>query len=108
MSHDPLYGQHTFGDLAPKLADLTDQVLFGDIWQRPGLTPRERSLITVAALTALHRTEQLPFHFRRAHDNDIDRDTLVEVITHLAFYAGWPAALSSLSVLRQIEGAKQS
>jgi 4-carboxymuconolactone decarboxylase len=105
MAHDPHYGQHTLGDMAPKLAELTDRVLFGDIWQRPGLTPRERSLATVSALVALNRIEQLPFHLRRAHDNGIDRDTLAELITHLAFYAGWPCAVSAVSVLREIEGA---
>ena len=104
MAHDPLYGQRTLGDIAPKLAELTDQTLFGDIWQRPGLTPRERSLVTVSALVALYRIEQLPFHLRRARDNGIDRDTLAEVITHLAFYAGWPCAVSAASVLRTVEG----
>ncbi|GFZ91099.1 carboxymuconolactone decarboxylase family protein [Dyella caseinilytica] len=104
MAHDPLYGQHSLGDIAPKLAELTDQTLFGDIWQRPGLTPRERSLITVSALVALYRIEQLPFHLRRARDNGIDRDTLAEVITHLAFYAGWPCAVSAVSVLRTVDG----
>jgi len=102
MSLDPQYGQHFLGDLAPKLAELTDQLLFGDIWQRPGLTPRERSLATVSALIALNRVEQLPFHLRRAHDNGIDRDTLAELITHLAFYAGWPNAASAVSALRTV------
>jgi 4-carboxymuconolactone decarboxylase len=104
MPHDPNYGQNTLGDLAPKLGELTDQILFGDIWQRPGLTPRERSLATVSALVALNRIEQLPFHLRRAHDNGIDRETLVELITHLAFYAGWPCAVSAISTLRRVEG----
>jgi 4-carboxymuconolactone decarboxylase len=104
MPHDPHYGQRSLGDQAPKLAELTDQVLFGDIWQRPGLTPRERSLITVSALVALNRIEQLPFHLRRAGDNGIDHDTLAELITHLAFYAGWPCAVSAVSALRAIEG----
>lgn len=107
MPHDPLYGQHSLGDLAPKLAELTDQTLFADIWQRPGLTPRERSLVTVSALVALNRIEQLPFHLRRAHDNGIDRETLAELITHLAFYAGWPCAVSAISVLRTIEAERK-
>jgi 4-carboxymuconolactone decarboxylase len=108
MPHDPHYGQHTLGDLAPKLAELTDQTLFGDIWQRPGLSPRERSLATVSALIALNRTEQLPFHLRRAHDNGIAHDTLVELMTHLAFYAGWPCAVSAVSALRNVDGASTS
>jgi 4-carboxymuconolactone decarboxylase len=103
MPHDPHYGQNSLGDLAPKLAELTDQTLFGDIWQRSGLSPRERSLATVSALVALNRIEQLPFHLRRAHDNGIDRNTLAELITHLAFYAGWPCAVSAISVLRTVE-----
>jgi 4-carboxymuconolactone decarboxylase len=104
MPHDPHYGRRSLGDLAPKLGELTDEVLFGDVWQRPELTPRERSLITVSALVALNRIEQLPFHLRRAHDNGIDRDTLAELMTHLAFYAGWPCAVSALTVLRHVEG----
>ncbi|NYE30928.1 4-carboxymuconolactone decarboxylase [Rhodanobacter sp. K2T2] len=102
MSLDPHYGQQSLGDLAPKLAELTDQTLFGDIWLRPGLTPRERSLATVSALIALNRVEQLPFHLRRAQDNGIGRDALVELITHLAFYAGWPNAASAVSALRTV------
>lgn len=94
------------GDIAPKFAELTDQVLFDDIWQRPGLPPRERSLITVATLIALNRSEQLPFHMQRALDNGITQAALVEVITQLAFYAGWPTAASAVSALRQL-AAKQ-
>ncbi|WP_266156522.1 carboxymuconolactone decarboxylase family protein [Dyella silvatica] len=102
MSTNAATGQQAMGDLAPKLAELTDQVLFGDVWQRPGLAPRDRSLATVATLIALNRTEQLPFHLRRARDNGISQDELVELITHLAFYAGWPAAVSALNVLRTL------
>ncbi|MFZ6758592.1 carboxymuconolactone decarboxylase family protein [Undibacterium sp. Ji50W] len=90
------------GDIAPKLAELTDQVLFDDVWQRPGLPSRERSLIIVATLIALNRSEQLPFHLRRAIDNGVTHAELVEVITHLAFYAGWPCAASAVTALRQL------
>lgn len=90
---------------APKLAELTEQVLFGDIWARAELVPRERSLITVAALVALYRPEQLPFHLQRALDNGVTRDELAELITHLAFYAGWPAAASAVSVLERVAPA---
>lgn len=100
MNTNTHIGQQALGDLAPKLAELTDRVLFGDIWERPGLSPRDRSLATVATLIALHRTEQLPFHLRRARDNGVSHDELVELITHLAFYAGWPAAASAITVLR--------
>ncbi|WP_242112049.1 carboxymuconolactone decarboxylase family protein [Luteimonas aquatica] len=103
MPHDPHYARDHIGDLAPKLAELTDGLLFDDIWTRPGLSPRERSLATVSALIALNRLEQLPFHLRRAVDNGVTREQLAELITHLAFYGGWPVAFSALAVLRQLE-----
>lgn len=90
------------GDIAPKFAELTDTVLFDDIWQRPGLPLRDRSLITVATLIALNRSEQLPFHLQRALDNGVTQAELVEVVTHLAFYTGWPTAASAVSALRQL------
>lgn len=90
-------------EIAPKLGEITEHVLFGDIWQRPQLAARERSLITVAALIALHRTEQLPFHVQRARDNGITQEELVEVITHLAFYSGWPTAASALNVIDKLD-----
>ncbi len=89
--------------VVPKLVDLTEQVLFADVWQRPGLSPRERSLVTVAALVALYRPEQLPGHLQRAVGNGLDRDALAEVITHLAFYVGWPAAFSAATVLAALD-----
>jgi 4-carboxymuconolactone decarboxylase len=103
MAHDPHYARNSIGDIAPKLAELTDEVLFGDVWARPGLAPRERSIATVAALVALNRTEQLPFHLRRARDNGLADAALVELLTHLAFYGGWPVAFSALSVLRRLD-----
>lgn len=103
MTHDPHYGRKSIGDIAPKLAALTDEVLFADIWARPGLPPRERSIATLSTLIALHRTEQLPFHLRRARDNGITDAELVELITHLAFYGGWPVAFSALDVLRRLD-----
>ncbi|OOG44321.1 4-carboxymuconolactone decarboxylase [Rhodanobacter sp. C06] len=101
MAHDPHYARKSIGDFAPKLAELTDEVLFADIWARSGLAPRERSIATLAALVALNRTEQLPFHFARARDNGLIEAELVELITHLAFYAGWPCAFSAIGVLRK-------
>lgn len=88
----------------PALADLTDDVLFAEVWERPGLSPRDRSLITVAALIALGREAQLAGHLRRALDNGLTRDQLAEAITHLAFYAGWPAAMSAVGVLASVAG----
>lgn len=77
-------------------------MLFGDVWERPGLSKRDRSLVTVAALVALYRTEQLPGHLQRAVDNGVTRDELVEAITHLAFYAGWPNAMTAVTLLADI------
>ncbi|GGU33876.1 carboxymuconolactone decarboxylase family protein [Streptomyces coeruleorubidus] len=89
-------------EFAPKLAEVTDTVLFGDIWERPGLSPRDRSLVTVTALVALHRTDQLGFHLGKALENGVTKDELVEAITHLAFYAGWPNAMSAVTQLKAI------
>lgn len=91
----------TLARIAPKLAELSQQVLFDDIWQRDALTPRERSVITLAALTALGRVQQLPWHIEFAQQNGLAREEIVEVFTHLAFYAGWPAAVSALSCLEE-------
>lgn len=85
-----------------KFADLTENLLFDDIWKRPQLSPRERSLITVAALVAMYRLEQLPFHLKRARDNGLSADELAEVMTHLAFYSGWPTAASALRQLNAL------
>ena len=103
MAHDPHYARNSIGDIAPKLAELTDGVLFADVWARTQLAPRERSIATVSALIALHRTEQLPFHLGRARDNGLGDDELIELITHLAFYAGWPCAFSAVDVLRRVQ-----
>lgn len=93
--------QKMIGDFAPKLVSLTDDVLFGDIWERPELAPRDRSLITVAALIAGGNTAQLPNHLRRARENGLSETELKEGIIHLAFYAGWPKAMSAIAVARQ-------
>ena len=90
------------GDIAPKLTELTEDVLFGDVWERPGLSKRDRSLATVSALVAMNRTEQLPFHLQRAVENGVTKDELVEAITHLAFYSGWPTAMSAMMIAKQV------
>jgi 4-carboxymuconolactone decarboxylase len=92
--------------LAPKLTELTNEVLFGDVWERPGLSKRDRSLITVAALLSLDRTEQIGFHLGRALDNGVTQDELVEAVTHLAFYAGWPTAVSAITRLAEVLAAQ--
>ena len=94
--------QQLMGDVAPKLAELTDNVLFGDVWERTGLSKRDRSLITVAALIALNRPEQLRAHLQLARENGVMKEELSEVITHLAFYAGWPNAIIAVGVARDV------
>ncbi len=102
MATEPSAGQRALGDLAPKLAQLTDDVLFSDVWERPGLSKRDRSLVTVAALVALYRGNELQSHLRRALANGVTREELIEVITHLAFYAGWPTAVSAIAAARAV------
>ena len=91
-----------FADVAPRLDEITQQLLFGDVWERPGLSKRDRSLITVATLVAGYRTNELPFHLKRALENGVTKDELVELITHLAFYAGWPSASTAIAIARQV------
>jgi 4-carboxymuconolactone decarboxylase len=102
MSDEPTSRSNPYSDIAPALGDYTDNVLFGDVWKRPGLSPRDRSLVTVATLVALYRTNELPHHLKRALDNGVTRDELVELITHLAFYAGWPTANTAVTIARQV------
>ena len=101
---EPSGAARMFGDFAPGLVHLTDDVLFGEVWKRPQLTPRDRSLVTVAALTTAGNTEQLTFHLQYAKDNGVTEDELIEAITHLAFYAGWPKAMSAMAVAKQVFG----
>jgi len=96
------HGQLAMGQDARKLADLTDEILFGDIWERPELSKRDRSMVTVAALVAMYRLEQLPFHLDRALENGVTKEELVEIITHLAFYSGWPTAASAIKLLSAV------
>jgi 4-carboxymuconolactone decarboxylase len=95
-------GRHAIGDLAPKLAALTDDVLFDDVWNRPELSARDRTLITVAALIAGGNSDQLPYHLGRALENGVTETELLESITHLAFYAGWPKAMTAVTAARQV------
>ena len=91
-----------WGDIAPRLTEITDTVLFDDIWQRPDLSPRDRSLITVASLITAYRQNELPFQLKKALENGVTRDELVEAITHLAFYAGWPTASTAIGIMRDV------
>lgn len=94
--------QQLMGDIAPKLAGLTDDVLYADVWERPGLSKRDRSLVTVSALIALSRPDQLRSHLALARANGLTQEELVEAITHMAFYSGWPSAVSAVSVAKEV------
>ncbi|MFF5226385.1 carboxymuconolactone decarboxylase family protein [Dactylosporangium sp. NPDC000521] len=98
----PSGAEKAFGDFAPALVDLTDEVLFGQVWERPELAKRDRSLITVASLLTSGSTEQLVFHLARAKENGVTEAELIEAITHLAFYAGWPKAMSAMAVAKHV------
>ena len=102
MTQPTSRAQQLFGDFAPALAGFTDNVLFGQVWPRQQISPRDRSLITVASLITSGVTEQLPVHLARARDNGVTEQELIEVITHLAFYAGWPKAMSAIGVAKKL------
>ncbi len=88
--------------LAPDYAQLTQDVLFGDVWKRPPLSQRDKSLITVTCLVALNRIEQVEFHLNKAFENGLTKEEIVAAITHIAFYAGWPTAASGLNHLKNV------
>jgi 4-carboxymuconolactone decarboxylase len=94
--------------VVPKLIELSEKVLYGDVWERPGLSKRDRSLITVAALTAMYRGDQLKGHIDRALTNGVTREEISEVITHMAFYAGWPTAMTAARVAKGVFEEKKS
>jgi 4-carboxymuconolactone decarboxylase len=102
MNKEPSGAQKLMGDVAPKLAELTDDVLFGDVWERKELSKRDRSLATVSALIAMNRPDQLRFHLQRAVENGAKKEELIEVITQLAFYSGWPNAVSAITTFKEV------
>ena len=107
MSNPSTTANELIGDIAPQLAELTDKVLFDDVWRRSELAVRDRSLITVAALIAMNRPEQLRFHLGYALEHGVNPAELIAAITHLAFYAGWPSAMSAVAVAREVLAARQ-
>jgi 4-carboxymuconolactone decarboxylase len=107
-NEEPSGAAKQFGDFAPGLVGFTDDVLFGQVWTRPELSPRDRSLVTVAALTAAGNTGQLDYHLGLARDNGVTVTELIEAITHLAFYAGWPRAMSAMAVAKQLFAAPEN
>ncbi len=102
MTDTPAPRKNPFGDVAPALGDYTDNVLFGEVWKRPQLSPRDRSLVTVSSLIAQYRLNELPFHLKFALQNGVTREELIEAITHLAFYAGWPSASTAGGIARRV------
>ena len=100
MKKEPTNARTSFGDVAPHLAELTDKVLFGDVWENSALPPRDRSLVTMACLISTYRLNELPFHLKKALENGVTRDEIIGTITHLAFYAGWPPAMTALQIAR--------
>src|SRR6185312_10757434 len=95
-------GKNAFGDFAPGLVHYTDQVLFDEVWERTELSKRDRSLVTVAALTAMGNLDQLNFHLPFARDNGVTEQELIEAITQLAFYAGWPRAMGAMAIAKKV------
>jgi 4-carboxymuconolactone decarboxylase len=91
-----------FGDVAPGLVQYTTDVLFRNLWLRPELAPRDRSLVTISALIAAGQVAQVPYHLNRAMDNGLTSEQAGEVVTHLAFYIGWPNAFSAVSVVKDV------
>jgi len=106
MSDDlePSGAQKAFGEFAPAFVHFTDDVLFGEVWPRGDLSAKERSLVTVSVLATLGATEQLVYHLGLAKENGNSEDELKEAITHIAFYAGWPRAMSAMGVAKQVFG----
>lgn len=93
---------NNFGAVSPGLVQHTTDLLFRDLWLRPALAPRDRSLVTVSALIANGQTAQIPFHLNRAMDSGLTQEQASEVLTHIAFYAGWPCAMSALPVAKDV------
>ena len=94
--------QQLMGETAPKLAELTDGVLYADIWERPELSKRDRSLVTITALIALNRPDQLRSHMRLGRQNGLTEEEIVETITHMAFYSGWPSGVSAVAIAKDV------
>ena len=102
MTQPPSSARDAVRGTVPKMIEVTEKIIYGDIWERPGLSKRDRSLIVLATLIGTYRPEQLPGHLARALDNGVTREEISEIITHLAFYAGWPVAINAAQVAQQI------
>lgn len=104
MTEEPTAARNLFGDLAPKLAEISDKVLFGDVWRDEALSPRDRSLLTITSLIALYRHNELPVHLKLGIQNGLTKEEVVAAVTHIAFYSGWPTAMTALGPIREAFG----
>ena len=102
MTNEPTNARNSFGDIAPELAEVTDKVLFGQVWADDALSPRDRSLVTIVILTALYRQNELAFHLGKGLDNGLTRGEIIAAITQTAFYAGWPTAMTAIQIARKV------
>ncbi len=102
MATEPTNARKAFGDIAPELAEITDKVLFGQVWEDATLSPRDRSLVTIVNLAALYRQNELPFHLRKGLENGLTQAEIIAAITHTAFYAGWPTAMTAIAAARKV------
>jgi 4-carboxymuconolactone decarboxylase len=106
MPEAPVPARELVRGTVPKMIELSEQVIYGDIWERPGLSKRDRSLIVVASLISQYRPEQLKGHLARALDNGVTKDEIAEIITHLAFYSGWPGSMTAANIAREVFEAR--
>lgn len=102
MSKPPAGGRDAVRSTVPKMIEVTENVIYGDIWERPGLSKRDRSLVVLATLIATYRPEQLRGHLARALDNGVTKDEIAEIITHLAFYSGWPGSMTAARIAKEV------
>jgi len=102
MPEEPTSARTSFSDIAPQLAEITDKVLFGQVWADPTLSPRDRSLVTIVNLAALYRQNELPFHLRKGLENGLTQEEIIAAITQTAFYAGWPTAMTAIQIARTV------
>jgi 4-carboxymuconolactone decarboxylase len=102
MAVQPNPSREAVRAVVPRMIELSETVIYGDIWERPGLSKRDRSLIVVASLIATYRPEQLKGHLGRALDNGVTKEEIAEIITHLAFYSGWPASMTAARIAKDV------
>ncbi|MFV0623472.1 carboxymuconolactone decarboxylase family protein [Sphingomonas sp. ac-8] len=101
MADEPNNARDSFGDIAPQLAEITDRTLFGTVWEDQTLSPRERSLVTITTLVAQYRHNELGFHLKKGLENGLSKEEIIAAITHIAFYAGWPSAMTGIQQARK-------